>query len=281
VLEQQLGSPLFERPGGRGQVQLTAIGQLSYQHAQRVLAATHAFSAEVTAALAGQRGTLRLGISQSTGYLIAAPLAALRRQSPRIEVSISNLNTAQAVVHQLVQGQLDIGLYINVEPDERVVTKTLFDDAWMIIARDDEPIVHGPGVSLDVLDGVDMIAWHQRWRAQANLEHAWRARGIKPRVIYRSDDNLMIQRLVAAGLGWACLGALSVQQLIDPRLRRVGIRDELPPRTLRLCYARQRELTPPALAFIEALQTVALPGASPRAGRPARIPDASDMEMDG
>jgi DNA-binding transcriptional LysR family regulator len=258
-LERSIGAPVFARPGGRGQIQLTPIGELSYQHAQRVIAAVHALSADVTSALAGKRGTLRIGTSQSTCYLLAGPLAHLRRHIPGIEVSVINANTAESLVQQLAQGQLDVGLYINVEPDERVVTLPLFEDAWMIIAHQDEPIVRGSAVGLEVLDGADMIAWHQRWRAQANLEQAWRSRGIKPRIVYRSDDNLMIQRLVAAGLGCACLGALSVQQLIDPQLRRISIRDELPPRTLSLSHAHERELTPATLFLIDALRDVARP----------------------
>jgi DNA-binding transcriptional LysR family regulator len=258
-LERTLGARVFDRPGGRAQVRLTAIGELCYQHAQRVIAATHALSADVSAALAGKRGTLRIGTSQTTCYLLAGPLAHLRRHSPGIDVSIINATTSQSLVAQLAQGQLDIGLYINVEPDERIVTLPLFEDAWMIIAHQDDPIVHGTAVGLDELDGVAMIAWHQRWRAQANLEQLWRSRSIKPRIIYRSDDNLMIQRLVAAALGCACVGALSVQQLIDPQLRRVAIRDELPPRMLALCHSRDRELTPAALFLMEALRQVAQP----------------------
>jgi DNA-binding transcriptional LysR family regulator len=259
MLERRLGAPVFERPGGRARVQLTTIGELSYEHARHVLAAANALTADVAAALAGTRGTLRIGVSQSTGFMLASPLAALRRQNPGIEVSIIDAVTAKRLVQLLADGRLDVGLYINIEPDERVVTMPLFEDTWMLIARQDAPVAQGSAVSLDVLDGVDMIAWHKRWRAQAALEEAWRVRGITPRIVYRSDDSLMIQRLVAAGLGWACLGALSVQQLIGSELRRIAIRDELPPRTLVLCHARDRQLTPAASILIDAVRAVANP----------------------
>ena len=53
----------------------------------------------------------------------------------------------------------------------------------------------------DALDGLDLVAWTQRWRVQVELEDAWSRRGISPRIVYRTDDNLALQRLVAAGLG--------------------------------------------------------------------------------
>jgi hypothetical protein len=50
-----------------------------------------------------------------------------------------------------------------------------------------------------------------------------------------------------------------VQELIDPRLRRISIRDEVPARTLSLCYARQREPTPAAVVLIDAIRAISAP----------------------
>jgi DNA-binding transcriptional LysR family regulator len=259
TIERRLGITLFERPGGRGQISLTPLGELAYQHAQRVIVASEALDADVTAALAGERGTVRIGISQSSCYVLAQPLAQLRRHTPGIEISLINCATAETLAQQLHRGQLDVGLYVNIEPDERVVTIPLFDDAWMIIAHRDDPIAHSSSVTLDALDGAEMIAWHSRWRSQASLEQLWRRRRIRPRIVYRTDDSFMIQTLVATGLGRACLGALSVQELSDPRLRRISIRDEVPARTLSLCYAREREPTPAAVVLIDAIRGISSP----------------------
>jgi DNA-binding transcriptional LysR family regulator len=247
-IERRLGVTVFIRPGGRGKVGLTPHGELVYQHAQRVMAANQALDADIRAAVAGERGTLRIGVSQSTCAMLAEPLAYLRRTSPGIEVSLINAGTAETLAQQLHQGQVDVGLYINVEADERVVTTPLFEDTWVVVAHRENPIAASSSITLDALDGADMIAWHQRWRAQANLERLWRQRGVRPRIVYRTDDNMIIQVLVANDLGCACLGALSATGLIDPRLRRLALRDEVPPRTLSLCWARDRE--PPAAAVV-------------------------------
>lgn len=258
-IERRLGITLFERPGGRGQVRLTPLGELAYQNAQRVIGATDALEADMTAALAGERGTVRIGISQSSCYVLPQPLAQLRRHTPGIEISLINCATAETLAHQLDRGQLDVGLFVNIEPDERVVTIPLFEDAWMIIARRDHPMARSNSVALNALDGVEMIAWHNRWRAQASMEQLWRRRRIRPRIVYRTDDSMMIQALVAVGLGCACLGALSVQELIDPQLTRITIRDEVPPRTLALCYSRRREPSPAAVTLIDAVREIPSP----------------------
>jgi DNA-binding transcriptional LysR family regulator len=258
-LERRLGSRLFDRPGGRGRIALTPHGELAYRHAQRVLGAVQALDADLTAALAGDRGTVRIGISQSSCYLLAEALAGLRRHNPGIEVSLINAATPESLALQIDRGQVDLGLFINVEADERVATIPLFEDAWVVIAHQDNPIARSSPLTLDAFDGTDMVAWHYRWPSQSRLEALWRKRRIRPRIVYRTDDSLMIQTLVARGLGCACLGGLAVQELIDPRLRRISIRDEVPPRQLALCYPRQRDPTPAALIVIDALQKLARP----------------------
>ena len=257
AIERRLGVSVFVRPGGRGKVALTAYGEIVYQHAQRVIAANQALDADVRAALAGDRGTLRISISQTTCAVLVEPLAHLRRTSPGIEVSLSNSATAETLAQQLHHGQVDIGLYVNIQPDDRVVTSPLFEDNWMVIAHRDNPIAASSSITLDALDGTEMIAWHQRWKAQANLERLWRQRGIRPRIIYRTDDNMMIQRLVGNDLGCACLGALAVGDLIDPSVRRLAIRDEVPPRSLSLCWARDRALPPAAVLLRDAIRHLA------------------------
>ncbi len=259
TIERRLGITVFDRPGGRGHIKLTPLGELAYQNAQRVIGASDALEADMTAALAGERGTVRIGISQSSCYVLTQPLAELRRRTPGIEISLINCATAETLAHQLDRGQLDVGLFVNIEPDERVVTIPLFEDAWMLLAHRDHSLARSSSVALDALDGAEMIAWHNRWRAQASLEQLWRRRRIRPRIVYRTDDSMMIQALVAVGLGCACLGALSIQELIDPRLKRIRIRDEVTPRTLAVCYSRRREPTPAAVVLIDAIREIPSP----------------------
>lgn len=261
TLESRIGGRLFHRSSGRRHVELTAVGEVAYRRAQRVLAEVSALDADIAALLSGDSGTIRIGLSQSACFLLADPLAALRRHSPGVIVSLLNAGTAETLAQQLARGQVDLGLFINIEADERIATIPLFDDGWVVITHSEDAIANQEVATVDVLDGADVIAWHQRWRAQARLEQYWRERGIKPRIVYRTDDNLMIQRLVVAQLGYACIGGLAAQNLIDPQLRRVRIRDELPPRTVSLCYAREREPTPAMLLVMDTVRRLARPAA--------------------
>ena len=72
----------------------------------------------------------------------------------------------------------------------------------MILTWHGSPLADAQRPSLDLLDGVQVVAWSQHWQTQVELEELWRRRGIAPRVVYRTDDNVALQRLVAARV-WA------------------------------------------------------------------------------
>jgi DNA-binding transcriptional LysR family regulator len=92
---------------------------------------------------------------------------------------------------------------------------------------------------------------------QVELEEAWSRRGISPRIVYRTDDNLALQRLVAAGLGDACIGRLAARRAIDSSLTWIAPRDILSPRTIALCYPRHRQMTAASRALIAAIRAQA------------------------
>jgi DNA-binding transcriptional LysR family regulator len=99
-----------------------------------------------------------------------------------------------------------------------------------------------------------VVAWTRRWPAEAELEDAWARRGIVPRIVYRTDDDLALQRLVAAGLGHACIGRVAASRAVDPALTWLEPREPAATRTIALCYPRHRPVTATARSLITAIR---------------------------
>ena len=125
----------------------------------------------------------------------------------------------------------------------------------MILTRHDSELVAAETPSFDLLDGVDVVAWNRRWRTQQELEEAWRRRGISPHVVYRTDDNLALQRLVAAGYGHACLDRLGAPGAVEPSLTWLEPEEILIPRTIALCSPRHRDPSSSALILMDAVRS--------------------------
>lgn len=255
ALEDALGTPLLTRPGGRAPTELTAAGETAYRHARRALQSIETMEADVRA-VHGERGALRVGVFQAAAAaLLPEALAVYRRERPNVTVALSEPSEHRSLVRALAQGELDLAVTINPEPDERVEAVPLCDDAWVILAREDSEIAAAPEPSFEMLDQEALIAWRAGWPNQSRLEDGWRRRGIAPRIIYRTDDNLALQRFVAAGLGYACVGRLAAERPIEPGLTSVSPKDVAPTRTVALVYPRQRELSSAAQTLIELLRS--------------------------
>jgi DNA-binding transcriptional LysR family regulator len=108
--------------------------------------------------------------------------------------------------------------------------------------------------TFDLLDGADIVAWNRRWRSQVELEEAWRRRAIRPRVVYRTDDNLALQRLVAAGHGHACVDRLGARGAIEPSLTWLEPTEILLRRTIALCLPRHRDLSLAAVTLMDSIR---------------------------
>jgi len=91
-------------------------------------------------------------------------------------------------------------------------------------------------------------------RAQVSSSSAWARRGIAPKIVYRTDDNLALQRLVAAGLGHACIGRVAASRAIDPALTWLEPHEPAASRMIALCYPRHRPVTATARSLITAIR---------------------------
>jgi DNA-binding transcriptional LysR family regulator len=255
ALEAALGWPLFHRPGGRGQVRLTPAGEAVRRRARRVLSDVEGIAADAEEAERGAGMSVRVGVSQTTAAeIMPSALQAFRIEHPGVEVVLSEIDDDAAVGDALGRGRLDLAFAINPEPDDRVEAVPVLDDPWVLLTRRDSSIAELERPGLDVLNGLDIVAWTRRWKGQRELEELWSLVGLAPRVVYRTDDNLALQRLVAAGLGHACIGRLAARRAVDPSLTWLLPRELLSPRRIALCYPRYRQLTATTRALIAAIR---------------------------
>src|SRR6516165_1221636 len=192
ALEGALGQSLFHRPGGRAPVRLTPAGEAVCRRARRAR---------------GEIVRVRVGVTQTAAAeIMPVALRAFRDDHPGVEVVLTTADDPDSSRAALRRGDLDLAFSYDPEADEYVEAIKVLEDPWVILTRRDSAIAGLEHPGFGVLDKLDLVAWTLRWRGQAELEDSWARRGIAPRIVYRTDDNLALQRLVAAGLGHACIG---------------------------------------------------------------------------
>ena len=228
---------------------LTDLGTLVLGHAEAIVARLQAAQADAAALVAGEVGALRVGTYQSVGERILPTLVSRFRAShPGVEVGLVESESDDELLTAVERGELDLAFALLPLPDGPFASLELMRDPWMLLVRADSPLVaRDRPVSLGEAARLPLIgARLQRCRMQVDAH--FRARGLKPNYVFRTDENGTVHGLVAAGVGIGVVPRLAV----DPRDERVvalGLGPEVEPRVIALAWHRDRYRQPTAGAF--------------------------------
>ena len=253
-LERDTGCALVVR-SARG-VSLTEAGRALAQHAYAVAARLRAAQDDLAALADLRAGRVRLAAFPSAcATIVPAALAHLHAQAPALDVRLTEAEPPQAR-QLLADGDVDLVIsfsYADVlEEPSRLQLKqiALVDDAVLLVLPDGHRLAGDEDVALADVVGERWIAGCPQCRA--HLLAATAAEGFVPDIRHSTDDYVVTQKLVAAGLGVALLPALAVQAARDPGVALVRlIRNH--PRRVRLEHPADLPVSPAAAALIATL----------------------------
>lgn len=252
VLERATELQLLERPGGRRPVTATEAGERLLRHAVRATAAMRAAAADLHALAEGDAGTLRVATFQSVGVRVIPPVMRLYvERRPAIEVKLVEADHGR-LLELLVRGELDLAFV--ADPLETAIERIhVLTDPYVLLAPAASELAQtGKGVSIAEIARLPLIAY--RLSTEGGEAHLL-GKGIEPRIVFRSDDSGIVQGLVGAGVGYAFVPRLTVDQS-DPEIAMLDVRG-IPPREIGLAWHADRKLSPAATAFVEVVEEVA------------------------
>ncbi len=254
ALEATVGHRLVERSRGRRRVALTEPGRLLLRHAAAIVARLRAARADLTAFAEGGIGSLRVGTFQSVGAKVLPRL--LRRFSadwPNVELRPVEGADDDELLPRVEHGELDLTFGTLPLPEGPFEAVELMTDPWVLAVPADSALAGSGTVAASQLEGVALVAF-KRHRSVAQVEDHLRAHGLVPNIVFRSDDNAIVQGMAAAGVGSALVPLLALDAN-DPAIRVLELPD-VPPRVLALAWHRDRYRSPAALAFVERAKEV-------------------------
>lgn len=229
ALERDLGVRLFDRTTHG--VALTDAGEALLPSARQTLASIEQ-TRDLAAALKGVlRGTLRIGIMQSFGYLdVPALLGRFHREHPHVEIEMRpSAGGSQALVQELKRGGTDIA-FVSLTEDPVGVSATQLAVEELQLVGTPELLPRRRGrVELNGLSDVTFVDFPTGWGVRTAVDRAFAAAGVTRRVPVEVADVGTLLQLVGAGLGVALLprsllgndDALQVRRLASPMTWRV------------------------------------------------------------
>lgn len=287
ALEADLGAPLFERI--RGDIRLTAAGEVLLPLARRILADTETARREVQELIGLRRGRVRLGATPSLITSLAPEvLGRFRDAHPAVEVRVEE-SGSQDLVRDLLRGELDLALIIlpatGADPALRV--EPLLRESLVVASTGPLPLATvdaagrpagegAPGegaVRLADLRDLPLVMFRPGYDLRDATLAACRAAGFEPTLAVDGGEMDAVLSFVEAGLGVALVPGIVVA-------RRPGlwVTPLAPPGVERtIALARRRDGVPTHAA--RALRQILLDQLRTRAGLPASV--ARCLQPDG
>ncbi|GAB3803438.1 LysR substrate-binding domain-containing protein [Micromonospora zhanjiangensis] len=241
VLETALGAPLFERV--RGNITLTAAGEVLLPLAKRILADVDTAQREVQELVGLRRGRVRLGATPSLCTSLAPEV--LRRYHdayPTVDLRVEE-GGSQDLVRDLLRGDLDLALIIlpGHGPDPALRAEPILRESLVVASVDPVPGTDAAGeLSITDLRGQPLAMFRSGYDLRDVTIQACRDAGFEPTFAVEGGEMDAVLSFVQAGLGIALVPGIVVAS--RPRLRATPLAAPGVRRTIAL--ARRREAVP-------------------------------------
>ncbi|MFC7494844.1 MULTISPECIES: LysR family transcriptional regulator [unclassified Nocardioides] len=273
-LEREAGGPLLVRTT-RG-ARLTEAGAALLARADAVHSALHLAREELGALADLRAGTVRLAAFPSAAATLVPPaVRALHDEHAGVEVTLVETEPPEAWAGVLA-GDVDVALVFGYDAPPH-------DDgslAWVPLGVESLHLVLPPGNDAPARASNAWLA-RQSWvagceRCRQHLVDACRTAGFEPRLLHESDDYVVVQNLVAHGLGVTLLPELALTAFRHPEVD-VRPAPAFGERHVGIAHRPGAEAVPAIRAVMERLQAGAAsvlatrgraPRGRPRASRP-------------
>jgi DNA-binding transcriptional LysR family regulator len=244
-LEAATGARLLQRVG-RG-IRLTPEGALLAKRAGEIIGRVDSASNELAAQVGLQAGRVRLaGYQSALSTLVPEAAASLARKHPGIELSLIDVHPVEAL-RLLRQGTIDVALIF------RYADTPVEEEDFRLVHVSDDPLYLVSRRSDDSITNYRDSAWIGGCeRCQAELVAVCQRAGFTPRIAFVSDDMVVMQALVAAGMGVTTLPGLALSAHRGPGVHTTELPD-FPRQIYAVTYGDPPD-PPASTALIEAIR---------------------------
>jgi molybdate transport repressor ModE-like protein len=253
ALERSVGCALLlRRTSG---VELTEPGRLLLARADALAIQLHMAEEELAEFTALRRGRVRLAAYPSAAAtLVPRAVAGLRDRHPDVDVELTEAEPPEALA-LLSAGDADLALVFSYDghaaaPGTGLVWRPLADEPVALVVAARHPAATRRRLTLSDLADEPWIVGCERCRAHA-MQVCTEA-GFQPSVRHVSDDYVVVQNLVAVGLGVTLLPRSALDAYLHPGVR-VREHPSFGTRTFGIVHREGAELVPATAALVREL----------------------------
>ena len=246
-LEEQLGSPLFDRKPR--EVMLTDLGELMMERAKAILKLMDDTFAEI--AEASRRGRIRLGaIPTIAPYLLPSLLSSFAKKHPDISVMVQE-DTTDMLIKSCSIGEIELAIVALPIIAKDLEVEALFSEQLQLVLPVGHPLAKQKTVKVEAVDQYPFVMLNEAHCLAENIATFCRGQSIQPVTVERTSQLTTVQELVSLDHGVSIIPEMA--RKIDTSDQRVyrSFSGAKPTRTIALMWNPSRHRSEAVKALME------------------------------
>jgi len=250
VLEDEIGTPLFDRLGKR--IAVTEAGQILYEQCNRIFRnLDYAYDA-INDLRTMQRGKLILGVLPcDIDELLTPAIIEFHQEFPNIQILIRD---SDRIVEEVLEGNIDVGITtVPVMEDSKLVHLPLYTEAFSVAVSKSSELSARSQISVKELQDLNLVLFpdHHPCRQLVNANCV--DQGFHVRPIIETSAMISLMRLVKSNIGATILPKPLLQTWDDRFYHVIDLVDPTPERDIGIVYRSDKFLGQAGRVFIDKL----------------------------
>jgi len=248
-LEEELGTPLFERVGRN--VKLTPIGKTFLEHTIAALKAIDFAAKQVEEYLDPAKGTIKIGFPTSlASYVLPTVISAFKKDFPDVSFHLRQ-GSYKYLIEAVKNRELNLAFLGPLpQKDEAIEATVLFSENIHALLPANHYLAKQSSIHLKDLREEQFVLFPEGYILNQLAIDACRAAGFIPKVFTEGEDMDALKGLVAAGIGVTLLPDSSLYDSTPRMTVKIPIHSPAIRRTVGIISPINRDLAPSEKVFL-------------------------------
>lgn len=255
TLEDEIGTPLFERHGKRilGPTQLGARIMAEVDSLNQAKRNIKAISDDY---LGIRNGTLHIATTHTQArYFLPQPISRFKEKYPSIKIYIEQSSPLN-LINLLHQHKADIAVCTErMESDEKLIIKPCYEWHHIAIVPIGHKLTEGD-VTLKQLASFPILTYSRGFTGRSNIEKAFNNAGIILDITLAAADSDVIKTYVRLGHGVGIVTSMSYEPDFDNDLVAINLNKLIPASTTKFAYLKESYVPTHTRYFIDQMIAV-------------------------
>ncbi len=237
LLEEELGVRLFER-NGKQLLKVTAVGQQILERAEEILEQVENIRRISAESNSETTGSLSIATTHTQArYRMPPVIREFMRRYPGVSLHLQQ-GTPMQIARMVAGGEVDFAIATEaLEWFDNLIMMPCYRWNRSIITPYDHPLSRVRPLSLQAIAEYPIVTYVFGFTGRSQLDHAFRVRQLRPRLVFTAVDADVIKTYVKLGLGVgiiasmayepeqdAALTVLDAGHLFEPSITKIGFR---------------------------------------------------------